>query len=78
MSVFVWVVGSCLAVSGHEVLVGIDVYMRLFVILHMVKIRSEPSSVLGLARRGQRPRWSRCFPAIIVDHEPCCPMLDPL
>ena len=25
LSVFVWVVGSCLAVSGHEVLVGIDV-----------------------------------------------------
>ena len=24
-SVFVWVVGSCLAVSGYEVLVGIDV-----------------------------------------------------
>ena len=23
--IFVWVVGSCLAVSGHEVLVGIDV-----------------------------------------------------
>ena len=25
LSVFVWVVESCLAVSGHEVLVGIDV-----------------------------------------------------
>ena len=25
LSVFVWVVGSCLAVSGNEVLVGIDV-----------------------------------------------------
>ena len=25
LSVFVWVVGSCLAVSGHEVLVAIDV-----------------------------------------------------
>ena len=25
LSVFVWVVGSCLAVSGHEGLVGIDV-----------------------------------------------------
>ena len=25
LSVFVWVVGSCLAVSGYEVLVGIDV-----------------------------------------------------
>ena len=25
LSVFVWVVGSCLAVSEHEVLVGIDV-----------------------------------------------------
>ena len=25
LSVFVWVVGSCLAVSGHEVLDGIDV-----------------------------------------------------
>ena len=25
LSVFVWVVGSCLAVSGHEVLVGIDI-----------------------------------------------------
>ena len=25
LSVLVWVVGSCLAVSGHEVLVGIDV-----------------------------------------------------
>ena len=25
LSVFLWVVGSCLAVSGHEVLVGIDV-----------------------------------------------------
>ena len=25
LSVFVWVVGSCLAVSGHVVLVGIDV-----------------------------------------------------
>ena len=25
LSVFVWVVGSCLAVSGHGVLVGIDV-----------------------------------------------------
>ena len=24
LSVFVWVVGSCLAVSGYEVLVGID------------------------------------------------------
>ena len=26
LSVFVWVVGSCLAVSGYEVLIGIDVY----------------------------------------------------
>ena len=25
LSVFVWVVGSCLAVSGYEVLIGIDV-----------------------------------------------------
>ena len=25
LSVFVWVVGSCLAVSGHEALVGVDV-----------------------------------------------------
>ena len=25
LSVFVWVVGYCLAVSGYEVLVGIDV-----------------------------------------------------
>ena len=25
LSVFVWVVGSCLAVSGHEGLFGIDV-----------------------------------------------------
>ena len=25
LSVFVWVVGSCLTVSGYEVLVGIDV-----------------------------------------------------
>ena len=35
-SVFVWVVGTCLAVSGHEVLVGIDVQEIVCYFLYMV------------------------------------------
>ena len=37
LSVFVWVVGSCLAVSGYEVLVGIDVYEIVGYFIHSAK-----------------------------------------
>ena len=53
LSVFVWVVGSCLAVSRLDVLMS----QRLFVILYMVVSLPQHFSVLllGLARRGERP-----------------------
>ena len=53
---FVWVVGSCLAVSGHEVLpcwLGL-MSKRLFVILYMVE--SLASAVL-CSRRGPPSEW---------------------
>ena len=37
LCVFVWVVGSCLAVSGYEVLVGIDVYKIVGYFIHGAK-----------------------------------------
>ena len=65
MYVFVWVVGSCLAVSGLEVLIRIYVYET--IILYIVE---SLASVL-CCRVGQegRPRY---FPIIIMDHKPCC------
>ena len=42
LSVFVWVVGSCLAVSGHEVLVGIGVYEIVCYFIHGAKSGLSP------------------------------------
>ena len=42
LSVFVWVVGSCLAVSGYEVLVGIDVYKIVGYFVHGTKSGLSP------------------------------------
>ena len=39
---FVWVVGSCLAVSGHEVLVGIDVQEIVCYFIHGDKSSLSP------------------------------------
>ena len=42
LSVFVWVVGSCMAVSGYEVLVGIDVYKIVGYFVHDTKSGLSP------------------------------------
>ena len=64
LSVFVWVVGSCLAVSGYEVLIGIDVYKIVGNFVQCAKSGLSPPLVqLGLARRGQRPRCIQMSPS---------------
>ena len=60
LSVFVWVVGSCLAVSGYEVLIGIDVYKIVGYLVQCAKFGLSPPLVQG------------CLPAVIVGHESCC------
>ena len=63
VSVFVWVVGSCLAVSGYmRFWLGL-ISKRSFVIYTWCKVWPQPSSVPGMARRGQRPRWIQMFPS---------------
>ena len=58
LSVFVWVVGSCLAVSGYEVLIGIDVYM---VILYSVQ---SLASALLWSRVGQERAEAKVHPDV--------------
>ena len=54
--VFVWVGGSCLAVSRLDVLVGIDVYKIACNVFHSGNVWLQPTSILGMASREQKPR----------------------
>ena len=78
LSVFVWVVGSCLAVSGYEVLIGVDVYKIVGNFVQCAKSGLSPPLVQGWPGEGRGQGASRCLPAVIVGHESCCPVLDPL
>ena len=51
LSVFVWVVGSCLAMSGHQVLVGIDVYRE--IVCYFIHGGISLASALLCSRVGQ-------------------------
>ena len=69
----VWMVGSCLAVSGHEVLVWTDLYSRtLFVILYIAK--GLASTVLCSRVEGGDQGRPRYFPAVVMEYVPCCPV----
>ena len=71
LSVFVWVVGSCLAVSGYEVLIGIDVYKIVGYFVQCAKSGLSPPLVQGWPGEGRGQGASRCLPAVIVGHESC-------
>ena len=77
LSVFVWVVGSCVAVSGLEVLVGVDVEEIVCNFVHGGNSGLSPPLFYGWPAEDRGQGRSRCFPAVIMDHKPCCLVLDP-
>ena len=62
-------VGSCLAVSGYEVLIGIDVYKIVGYFVQRAKSGLSPPLVQGWPGEGRGQGASRCLPAVIVGHE---------
>ena len=72
------VVGSCLAVSGYEVLIGIDVYKIVGYFVQYAKSGLSPALGQCWPVEGRGQGASICLPAVIVGHESCCPVLNPL
>ena len=85
LSVFVWVVGCYLAVSGLEVLVGIDVLEIICNVafswptLEQRRAEARLSTMYKLTNHLQdidpnqilKPGY---FPVVVIDHKPCCPV----
>ena len=69
LSVFVWVVGSCLAVTGYEVLVGIDVYKIVGYFVHGTKSGLSPPLFYSWPGEGRGQGGAGRLPAVIMGHE---------